>query len=272
MPNRIIKESICTSDTIESLTWFEEVLFYRLLVKADDYGRYEGRAAIIKGTCFPLKDVTVKDIEKALNKLSAVGLVNLYRVHGKPYLQLVTWGKHQQIRAKKSKYPQMDEDDIICNQLISDDCNSSRNPIQSESNPNPESKSKIRACAHDAVYFPDYPELNNAFSEFVKMRKAIKAQMTEKAVELKVKKLTKMATVSGCFDERMAVEIVNQSVENSWKDFYPLKEQEKKPKNGFRNFEQRDANYNETAMDDMKNWFNQRDGDLDRSRSDEKGG
>lgn len=57
MPNRIIKESICRSEEIDSLSWFEEVLFYRLIVTCDDFGRYDGRAKIIKGSCFPLKDI-----------------------------------------------------------------------------------------------------------------------------------------------------------------------------------------------------------------------
>ena len=45
MPNRIIKESICRSEEIDSLSWFEEVLFYRLIVTCDDFGRYDGRAS-----------------------------------------------------------------------------------------------------------------------------------------------------------------------------------------------------------------------------------
>lgn len=144
MPNRIIKESICTSDTIDELSWFEEVLFYRLIVKADDFGRYDGRVKILKGTLFPLKDITVKDIEKALVKLSAVGLVELYTVHGHPYLQLTTWSDHQNIRNTKSKYPSIEERDTQlntldsnCNQLKSIDSKCSRNPIQSNPNPNP---------------------------------------------------------------------------------------------------------------------------------------
>ena len=44
MPNRILKESICRSEEIDSLSWFEEVLFYRLIVICDDFGRYDGRA------------------------------------------------------------------------------------------------------------------------------------------------------------------------------------------------------------------------------------
>lgn len=139
MPNRIIKESICTSDTIDKLTWFEEVFFYRLIVNCDDYGRFDARTAILKARLFPLKSVTEKQISDALHKLSTVGIVTIYEHDGRPYLQLVTWEKHQQIRAKKSKYPAPDE---TCNQMISDDIKCPRNPIQSESNPNPNQNPK----------------------------------------------------------------------------------------------------------------------------------
>ena len=140
MPNRILKESICRSEEIDSLSWFEEVLFYRLIVICDDFGRYDGRAKIIKGSCFPLKDVTEKDIDKALDKLSAVGLVRVYKAQGRPYLQLVTWAEHQRIRNQKSKYPGYTCD---CELLLSNDSKGQqkeasdtkcvRNPIQSES-------------------------------------------------------------------------------------------------------------------------------------------
>ncbi len=134
MPNRIIKESICTSETIDKLTWLEEVFFYRLIVNCDDYGRMDARPAILKARLFPLKDITLKQIGEILDKLSTVGIVTVYEYDGRPYLQLVSWGKHQQIRNKKSKYPSPDE---ACKQLISIDINYPRNPIQSESNPNP---------------------------------------------------------------------------------------------------------------------------------------
>ena len=46
MPNRIIKESICTSENIAALSMGAEVLFYHLIVKADDYGVYFGNEQI----------------------------------------------------------------------------------------------------------------------------------------------------------------------------------------------------------------------------------
>lgn len=122
MPNRILKESICSSDTIDGLSWFEEVLFYRLMVKCDDYGRFDGRPAIIKNLLFPLKEnLTIKAVSAAINTLANAGLVALYEFEGKPFLYLPTWNEHQSIRAKKSKYPSppdsMKSSEIICKQM-----------------------------------------------------------------------------------------------------------------------------------------------------------
>lgn len=106
MPNRIIKESICRSDSIDGLSWFEEVLFYRLIVSCDDYGRFDGRPAIIKNCLFPLKEnLTIKAVADAIKTLASKELVALYEFEGKPYLYLPTWKEHQTTRATKSKYP-----------------------------------------------------------------------------------------------------------------------------------------------------------------------
>lgn len=125
MPNRILKESICTSDSIDSLSWFEEALFYRLIVNCDDYGRFDGRPAIIKNRLFPLKEnLTAKTVAGAIEKLASAGLVTLYVFEGKPYLYLPTWNHHQVVRAKSSKYPapedgieRMKSSESKCNQM-----------------------------------------------------------------------------------------------------------------------------------------------------------
>lgn len=111
MSNRILKQDICMSEEIEQLNWFEEVLFYRLIVNCDDYGCFDRRAKIIKGSLFPLKEVTTKQIDAAVDKLSTVGLVRVYEVQGRPYLQLTTWSKHQRLRSTKHKYPTPEEAD-----------------------------------------------------------------------------------------------------------------------------------------------------------------
>lgn len=124
MPNRILRESVCVSETIDKLTWFEEVLYYRLIVNCDDFGRFDGRVAVIKNRLFPLKDtLTLKTVEAALHGLANAGLVTLYVFEGKRFLCLPTWGKYQTQRAKVSKYPAPDDgmqsDENICTQMIS---------------------------------------------------------------------------------------------------------------------------------------------------------
>ena len=140
MPNRILKESICTSENIDQLSAFHETVFYRLMVNCDDYGRMDARPKLLASKLFPLKDIRTNQIEDALRALTSAELVDLYEVNGKPFLQMKTWDKHQQVRAKKSKYPSPEEG--ICNQLISDDSKCHRNPIQYESNTNPNTNMK----------------------------------------------------------------------------------------------------------------------------------
>lgn len=121
MPNRILKESICSSEDIDKLKPFEEIFFYRLIVKCDDFGRYDARPKVLKSALFPIKDgVTAKNVEDALHTLASVGLVKLYEVDGRPFLFLPTWLSHQQKRANKSKFPEPRVSDITCNQSQSD--------------------------------------------------------------------------------------------------------------------------------------------------------
>lgn len=144
MPNRILRESICRSDSIDQLSWFEEAFFYRLIVNADDYGRFDGRPAIIRGSCFPLKDVRFSQIDSAIEKLASVNMIYTYEIDGRTYIQIVNWGEYQQVRSKKSKYPaplnceneNLISNDIKCNQMISDVTVIQSNP-NPNTNPNP---------------------------------------------------------------------------------------------------------------------------------------
>lgn len=135
MPNRLIKESICTSDNLNLLTAEEERFFYRLIVNCDDFGRFDGRSSIIRARLFPLKlgSITEKQVMTWVKSLVKADLVYLYEVkegqnEGQTgiFIQVKKWESHQQVRAKRSKYP-----DSNGNQLISDDYICPRNPIQS---------------------------------------------------------------------------------------------------------------------------------------------
>ncbi len=265
MPNRIIKESICRSDSIDSLSWFEEVMFYRLIVVCDDYGRFDGRAAIIKGSCFPLKDVTVKQIDKSLNKLVSVGLVRRYEAGGRPYLQMSTWEKHQQIRAKRSKFPAPDE---TCNHLISNDIKCARNPIriQSESNPNPNPNARTRGEV--SQFEGEVSRIGEFISAYPK---DCNRHLTEREYIslLSTGKITESELVKCALNYAEACKILGtqgryiKKAENFLKDFTfeeylpgKYKKPETGKKNQFNNFDQRD--YSQKEMRDLEKMFLQK--------------
>ena len=156
MPNRILKESICTSESIDRLSWLEEVTFYRLIVNCDDYGRMDARPPILRARLFPLKTLTDKQVQSAIESLRSAGMIDLYKVDGRSYLQIRQWALHQQIRSKKSKFPAPDaetqSDDITCNQMISD-----APVIQSESESESESES-ARSRKRAAPFTPPTPD------------------------------------------------------------------------------------------------------------------
>lgn len=248
MSNRVIKDSIRTNPKIASLTWFEEVLFYRLIVSADDYGCYEGRVPIVKNTLFPMKEnVTNKSVENALNKLVKVGLVCRYAANDIPYLFIPSWEQHQMCRAKKRRYPEPTEDNIIqtgnhlqadvcnCMQMISDDFKKEEKDekerekekvTQKEKDKEKEEReekkkrvTKVTPKEKDPfVAFSDGDaELLDAFAGFEEMRKQIKKPLTTRAKNLAISTLQKYGST-----KQEWIAILNQSTLNCWQGLFPV--------------------------------------------------
>lgn len=134
MPDRFLRDSICTSDNLNSLSPLAEIMFYRLIISCDDFGRYDARPPVLKGKLFPLKNYEHEKIQSWLLELQENDLIMLYESEGKPYLQIKTWEKYQRKRAKKSKFPdppcdsvraccQMPANVSACQQMTADDSN-----------------------------------------------------------------------------------------------------------------------------------------------------
>lgn len=109
MPNRIIRDSIRTSDSLSRLTAEEERHFYRLLVYADDFGRFDARPEVVLGQCYPLAHgkITPADVDRWTTRLGQqdVAILVLYSNDGRPYGAFRKWDKYQRIRNAKSKFP-----------------------------------------------------------------------------------------------------------------------------------------------------------------------
>lgn len=106
MGNRMIKETIRTSKTVNAMTDFQFRVWVYLITYVDDYGRGSADPELIKGLVFPRrKRLSESDIEKALAELAGMGCISLYDVDGESYFYFPNWGEHQRIQSKKSKYP-----------------------------------------------------------------------------------------------------------------------------------------------------------------------
>ena len=82
-----------------------------------------------------------------------------------------------------------------------------------------ETKTKGKGFALSLTSYTKNEELLEALEGFVEMRKRIKAPLTERALSLLLSKLDSLAQ-----DEATKIAIVNQSVENSWRGVFPLKQ------------------------------------------------
>jgi len=67
-------------------------------------------------------------------------------------------------------------------------------------------------------------ELKETIYDFIKMRKAIKKPMTDAALKLTLKKLNKLTGLT--IDNDTKIEILNQSIMNSWQGIFPLKQEQ----------------------------------------------
>lgn len=76
---------------------------------------------------------------------------------------------------------------------------------------------KEEARTIDDIISEQKEALQEPLREFVKMRKAIKKPMTTHGLELALKRLNELTS-----DTDEAVEIINQSIMNSWQGFFPL--------------------------------------------------
>lgn len=149
MPQRFLRPGITDSDRFNSVSFGAQTLWVRLLTVVDDYGRFDGRCSVLCGRCFsvwndnnPANQITAADVGKLCDELSKVGLVDIYYVEGKPFLQMLNW--REKPRASTSSWPGKPEMCAPCvqadNKCLQDDNNPLRNPAESclpRSSPSP---------------------------------------------------------------------------------------------------------------------------------------
>ncbi len=122
MPNRYLRQDYLESEAVSSLSMSAEVLWTRLIVIVDDFGRHEASPALLRPKLFPLRlnDVREANLVRWIAECEKANLIRLYSVGQKRFVQMMKWEKG---RAKKSKCPDPPKEILECCYLGSDgDC------------------------------------------------------------------------------------------------------------------------------------------------------
>ena len=206
-------------------------------------------------TIFRRKKTT---IQLALDTFERFGMIE--RIDG--VITIPNWGKHQnldQIESKKEymrnymhDYREKQKGKIECK--TNSKTNSKTNvssldkdiDIDKDIDKDIDIENKEKVVSKDTtkknptVYYLD-ESLNKAFHDFIEMRKKIKKPMTDRAIELQMKKLHELSLVpfTDCMDNDLAIKILEQSTMNCWQSLYQLKENGQQGSNVFK--EWRDA-------------------------------
>lgn len=197
MPTRYLKPGVRDSETIEAITPGAEILYYRLIVTVDDFGRYDARPSMVKAACFPIRDsMTISKVDLLLNELKINGLIDVYQVENKPYLQMCKWDNVP--RAKESKYPAPDDK---CMQVYADVCKTVTNVPLTET---------VTKTVTKTVDTPEGVS-ETVWQEFVNHRKSKKAQITQTVIN----DIAKQATIAGWTLE----DALKETIVRNWQSF-----------------------------------------------------
>lgn len=106
MPTRLLRDWT-DSTAFRGISAEAERLFGRLLMKADDFGRFHADIRLIRALVFPHEsDRIMRRVEPALAELAERGLIRRYSVGGKDFLAVPKFG--QRLRLARSRFPPPD--------------------------------------------------------------------------------------------------------------------------------------------------------------------
>jgi len=119
MPSRVIRGQILASNSLGNVSVGAEMLFWRLLIAADDFGRLDGRLSVLRAAVYPARNVTLDELQDWLGELEKAdspqdgtpgpqdGPVVRYQVDGQPFIALRNWDRLRSNgrRARDSRFP-----------------------------------------------------------------------------------------------------------------------------------------------------------------------
>lgn len=233
MPMRLLRDGILDSERVCSLSYPAEVFYRRLMSAVDDFGRFDGRATVLRSRLYPLQIDKVReaDISRWIAECEKAGLIALYSVSGKQYILFHNLGSP---RAKESKYPAPPQDkatqkapESICEHLKASEsicahvkADESRCEQTLSDAPYSYSSASTYSSADTKGVPPgvppglDTPEFLLAWKDWKAYRLERKLAFTERTAKSQLKMLDKLGPTR-------AIEVIEASIRNGWQGLFP---------------------------------------------------
>ena len=188
MPNRLVREAILTSESLDKLSAEAERLFYRLLVVCDDFGRFEADVRVMIARCFPLRvgDITREQMHAWVHELTKAGVIHCYEHDAKRYGSFLNWKKFNKLRAKNSKYPAPAD---TCEHMSADESTCEHMRVYTDSDSDSDSETPV---VPKGTF-----DVARAWSEFCAIYPKRSGSLNKQAAESKFRKLCKSAEMAG---------------------------------------------------------------------------
>ena len=242
---RMFAKTIIDSDAFLDMPISARLLYYDLAMRADDDGFINSPKKIMKFIGATNDDMNILILRKFIIPFdNGVVVIKHWRIHN--YIRKDTYSETPYKEEKAML--ELDENKAyrLSSQLSVDESltqvrlgkvSIGKDSIGKDNIPPISPKGGKAKVKTETVYYPDDAKLNQAFADFVEMRKKIKKPMTERALTLAMNKLKKLSEVpfADSMDNDLAIQILEQSTMNCWQDLYPIKDSNsnnKKSSNG----------------------------------------
>lgn len=205
MPNRVLRDWTA-SETVDQLSESAEILFVRLIMKADDLGCFYGNPKLLKSALFPLRNYSEKQVTTWRDELVKSGIVQMYQVDSKFYLKIKDF--NQRLRLMQSKFPQPETGEIV----------EPSNGGQLTDNGRPETKRnevEEEEETETKTAVPFLGEVLKTWLEWEKFRKEKKQKITPTSVKKQIQFL-------GGRGDPEIIAILNRSMTNGWTGLFEL--------------------------------------------------
>lgn len=224
---RMFAKTIIDSDAFIDMPVTARLLYYDLAMRADDDGFVNSPKKIMRMIGASQDDLSILIMRKFILPFdNGVVVIKHWRIHNyirkdtycsTPYIDEKSMLELDENKAYKFK---VNESSTDCQRIV--DVASTQVRLVKDSI----DKDSIDKTNKAAKRFSDDDALNEAIKDFVDHRKKLRKPMTDRAIELFIKRLETL-----CPDNSSGqVELIQTAIERGWQTVYPSKETHAEPK------------------------------------------